>query len=347
MNSLAYTFTIGPGELSKQGLYLLNSILKNTEAGKEDIFVYIVDEEKEDIEECVIEEVKEKATLIEGPLPKEHYPHSAAVGALRKTAKISNKDYLALLDTDTLVLDDIEVHAKKKGELYLTTEPLSRKYWASKEKSDKALRKLFNKFGFEYPENRTVQSSFGEEEINPYYNAGLILTKNNDFPERFLKLTQKVHGELPGPNHFADQISISLLSTEYNLIELEHHYNSFQTLYPYPQEGTKVVHYVETDVLYRCIYLSKKIGSGWFASKVQGTGLLDDYNSTNKIKKGLIILNESYFSYNVRIKGRETINFKIRKKLIFLLELTNTKQLAREIVNTILREEKFKEEKFK
>lgn len=341
MSSLAYTFTIGPGELSKQGLYLLRSIKQNTKAKKSQIYVYVVNSEKGDIDDEVLEEVEEKATLIEGPMPKESYPHSAAVGALNETSKISNEDYIVLLDTDTLVLDDIEIHSEKEGELYVTPATLARKYWASKQKSNDEFRKLFNKFNFEYPENKIVCSSFGEEEINPYYNGGVILTKNNDFPERFVELTKRVHGELSGPNHFADQLSLSLLATEYDLVELDPQYNQFQTLYPYPEEGTKIVHYVETEILYRCIYLSNKIGSGWFLHKTKNTGLINNYRSINKIKRALLILNEAYFSYKVRVKGGTTINYKIRMKFIKLLEFTKTKQMARKIANMLLREEKF------
>jgi hypothetical protein len=94
------------------------------------------------------------------------------------------------------------------------------------------------------------------------------------------------------------------------------------------------------------VYLSEKIGSGWFKSKLEDTGILEDLYSTNKIKRSLTMLNESYYSYNVRIKGRETLNYKIRKKLIYLLEVTDTKNLARNVANFLLREERFKEDKY-
>ena len=341
MSSLAYTFTIGSGELSNQGLYLLRSIKENTGATKEEIFVFITKKEKSDIEEHVLDEIRQKATLIEGNMPKEGYPHSAAVGALKKASEVSNSEYILLLDTDTLVLDEINIQQGKSADILVTPGTLSRKYWASKEKSDEKFRKLFDEYGFEYPEGETVYSSYGDEEINPYFNAGFVLTKNNDFPERWLSLTKKIHSHLNKNKHFADQISLSLLASDYQKSILDPQFNFFQTLYPYPYEGTKVVHYVETETLYRGIYLSKRIGSGWFAKKVGETGLLEDYRDMNMLKKFFTILNETYFSYNVRVRNRETINYKIRKRLIYLLELTSTKNLARKIANKLLRKQKF------
>jgi hypothetical protein len=51
-------------------------------------------------------------------------------------------------------------------------------------------------------------------------------------------------------------------------------------------------------------------------------------------------------AYNRRIKGRELLNYKIRKMLIRALEITNTKQLARDVANWILGKEKFKEKSY-
>lgn len=346
MSSLAYTFTIGPGELSKQGIYLLRSIVKNTEARKEDIYVYVVNYEKEDIDDEILDEVKEEATLIEGPMPNPDYPLSAAHGALKKTSEVTDSEYILLIDTDTVVLDDITVHEENDGELFLTPVPVSHKYWNSKEKSNEEFRKLFDKYDFEYPEDREVRSNYDRAEVNPYYNGGFILTKNNDFPERWLDLSERVFGELPQKNYFSEMVALALLASEYDVVSLGPEYNFFQTLRPYPQEGTKMVHYVDTRSLYRGIYLSNKFGSGWFSDKLEGTGILEEYYSLGRTRKTVDIMLESKHSYTRRIKGRKLLYLKILDPILLGLEKTGTKQLARDVANWILGKEKFKEKSY-
>lgn len=345
MISLAYTFTIGPGELSKQGLYLLRSIVRNTEADKEDIYVYIVEGERKDIDDEVLEEIRDKATLIEGPMPNPDYPLSAAHGALKKTSEVSDKEYILLLDTDTVILDDITVQYEKEGDLFLTPVLVSHKYWNSKKKSDKEFRKLFDEYGFEYPD-KTVYSNYDREEVNPYYNGGFILTKNNDFPERWLDLSDEVFGSLRKDNYFSEMIALALLASDYDVVSLGPEYNFFQTLRPYPQEGTKMVHYVDTRSLYRGIFLSQKIGSGWFYEKLKGTGVLEQYHSQGKLKMTMDILREVKHSHTRRVNGKKLLYLRLISPVLTALEKTGTKQLARDITNRILGKEKFKEKNY-
>jgi hypothetical protein len=346
MTSLAYTFTIGPGELSKQGIYLLRSILKNTEAEKDEIYVYIVEDEKEDIDDEILDEVKEKTTLIEGSMPNPDYPLSAAHGALKKTSEVTDKEYILLLDTDTVILDDIRIQEEKEGDLFLTPVPVSHKFWNSKEKSGKEFRKLFDKYGFEYPEEKTVYSNYDRKEVNPYYNGGFILTRNNDFPERWLDLSDEVFGNLSRDNYFSEMIALALLASDYDVISLGPEYNFFQTLRPYPQEGTKMAHYVDTRSLYRGIFLSQKIGSGWFYEKLGGTGVLEEYNSQGGLKKSIDILREVKHSYTRRVNGKKLLYLRLIGPVLTALEKTGTKQRTRDVANWILGKEKFKEKSY-
>lgn len=345
MNSLAYIFTVGPGELSRQGLYLLRSIQKNTRAEKEDIFVFIVKSEKDEINDEVLEELKEKSTVLEGEMPNKEYPLSAAQGALKSASKNTNHDYLLLLDTDTVVLEDVEVHKHNNAELFLAPEVISRRFWASKKKSEELLKKIFDEYGFSFPDTK-LKSNYDREEINPYYNSGVILTKNSDFPERFVDLSKEVHGNLPQKNYFSEMVSLSMLASEYEVYSLGPEYNFFQARRLYPQEGIKIVHYLDTRSLFRGVILSEKLGSGWFSYKLRGTGVHSDWDEKGRIRRKISFLAEANKAYNSRIKDRDLVNYKIRKILIKGLEVTGTKQLARNLTNLILREKKFREQSY-
>lgn len=338
--SLAYVFTLGPGSLSKKGIFLLRSIVKNTSATQDEIFVYLVEDEKKNIDESIIREVEDKATVLEGEMPNKDYPLSAAHGALLEASKVTEKDYLLLLDTDTVILDDIKIHEEHDRELYLPPEGLKRTYWANKN-SEQELREIFEEYGFEYPEKK-LESNYRSVNINPIFNSGVILTKNNDFPERYLKLSKEVHGNLHQYNYFSDMVSVSMLASEYDLFELDPEYNFFQAYRPYPQEGTKIVHYIDLRALYRGIILSEKFGSGWFGRKMEGLGVKEEYRNKFFLKRWISQILEANYAYNVFIKERSTINYKLRMFFIRILEITETKGLARRLANKILQEKKFK-----
>jgi hypothetical protein len=182
--------------------------------------------------------------------------------------------------------------------------------------------------------------------INPIFNSGVILTKNNDFPEKYLELSKKIHGELPNKNYFSDMVSLSMLASEYEVYELNPNYNFFQAYRPYPQEGTKIVHYIDLRALYRDIILNKKIGSGWFSKKLENLGIKESYKRISRPRRWIKQISESYYAYNCIIKERSPLNFKIRMFFIRLLELTKTKKLARKTANKILGEKKFSEDKY-
>ncbi|RJS97463.1 hypothetical protein D3261_18040 [Halococcus sp. IIIV-5B] len=84
----------------------------------------------------------------------------------------------------------------------------------------------------------------------PYYNSGVILTENNDFPERYLDLSRDIHPVLSENNYFSDMVSLGLLSTDYDVEVLGEDYN-----YPLPHyfttpKSAKIIHYNENNTLY-------------------------------------------------------------------------------------------------
>lgn len=132
MKKLAYVFVLGPHELEKKGLFLLRSIHKNTEAEKKDIFVFIEDSEREEISENAINEARDKATILDGSFPISEYPLSSAHEALYQASQESDVEYLVLLDTDTVVLDDLDIDLNQNKDLLLKPVDLGNRYGEKK-----------------------------------------------------------------------------------------------------------------------------------------------------------------------------------------------------------------------
>lgn len=254
MNDITYAFAIGPGKLSQQGRWLLQSIKANTDATREDIISFLVSSERERISNETVEYFEQNSTLIEGEMPNPDYPLSAAHAALEQATQKSKYDYTILLDTDTVVLDGITVHQDNDSELFLVPSPISTLYWTNTEQSSDDWSDLYEKYDIEWPEKR-VRSTVHDKEMLPYFDSGVIITKNEtDFASRWKNVSKEIHGELPEMNYYTDNVSIGLLSNLYDLKVLPESYNYTQKAYicPAPTD-TKIIHYNDTTSLYRSL----------------------------------------------------------------------------------------------
>ena len=272
MTDITYVFAIGPGKLASQGKLLLKSILKHTPARHKDIIVYVVNEEKSKIDNNLLSFFQNNATVVEGPMPNSKYPLSAAHAALLAASKQTKNDYLLLLDVDTVLLDSVDIHEKVDAELYLKPVDLGNRYWASQE-SVNNWRELYDEYGFSFPISR-VNSTVDNKRTLPYYNGGVILTANNNFPERWLELSNQIYGTLEESNFFTEQVSLALLSSEYDVYELTERYNHPLHLRLSIPENTKIVHYNNDTVLDRQAFFDESFENtlvelGWKRDQTQ------------------------------------------------------------------------------
>lgn len=253
MADLTYAFSTGPGILEQQACLLLNSIRANTDTTSDDILIYVVESERDELTTELLSHFEDHATVVNGPMPNPDYPLSATHAALVAASQESPNNYTLLLDTDTIVLDDIDIHTRKSAELFVKPADFGNRYWASSQSQD-AWRSLYDKFDFEFPSNR-VESTVDHRTMLPYYNSGVILTENNDFPERYLDLSRDIHPVLSENSYFSDMVSLGLLSADYDVEVLEEDYN-----YPLPHylttpKSAKIIHYNESNPLYGSIVI--------------------------------------------------------------------------------------------
>lgn len=234
MKDLAFIFAAGEGKYDKQGLYLARSIARTNPDSP--IFAFIPDGENPEHEP----ELAELGTILRGKSTIPKYGISTKVDALMAAEEATDVEYLLLLDTDTLVFDKISVHQSGK-DLYLKPVDVGLQYWGRESQSKRRWNEIAAEADLPTPEWR-YRSSFDENTIPPYWNAGFVLTANDDFGTRWMQLIQDIYPDISYEWH-ADQVSLGLLSQEYDVGELDNRYNYPLHLRLRLREDVKIVHY--------------------------------------------------------------------------------------------------------
>lgn len=283
--ALTFATCLGPEDLAWKTLYLVNSIHRNT--SDPEIITFLAKEEREQVPGEVLEEIREKAELVEGKVPVEDYPISAKIEALRVASERSDREHLMLLDSDTAVIDDIEVPGD--AELFLKPVDLSQ-YWSSIKSQDE-WEELAERTGLSVP-GRDVKTGVDGQNSYRYWNAGAVITRNNDLPEKWLELTRELHGDI-SHGFFTDQVALALLATDYEVEELDRSYN-----FPVPHffrspSNVKVIHYHGYHHL-------AKLNNTEIRGKLEGTGLLERLEH----EKDLRFWKKISLSYLKTLKGR-------------------------------------------
>lgn len=319
MDGLTYAFSTGPGDLENQACFLLKSIQTYTSASPGDIVIYVVDSEIDRLSKGVLSYFDENASIVRGPMPNPDFPLSASHGALVAASRETTNDYIILLDTDTVVLDDIEIQNSSQADLFLKPADLGDRYWASPE-SINDWKSLYDKYNFDIPAFR-VRSTVDNQQMLPYYNGGVILTANNDFPERWLNLSREIHGNLPLSNYFSEMVALALLSSDYSVDVMSEEYNYPLHMHLTVPTGTKVVHYNNFDCVRRAMAIDKS-----FKTVVNDIGVPDglkiDCRLNHQYRVFLDIYNTLYF----RKKNRPSHQKALKKHIGGVLERFDMKE---------------------
>jgi hypothetical protein len=302
---------------------LLESIHRNTSASAEDIVTYIVTEEENKIDDSVLSFVDDYSHTIKGAMPNPDFPLSAAHGALREAAAYSDNDYLLLLDSDTIVLDDINVHENYNAELYLKPEDIGTRYWARSDSTDD-WKELYDRYGIQFPESR-VHSTVDNREMLPFFNGGVILTKNNKFPERWLNLSKQLHGKLPASNYYSEMVALALLSSEYEVHKLTERHNYPLHLRLKPYNDCKILHYHRPMCLYRASVFDER------SKRYYEDFDLEDRFELPRLRR-LAVLRDIYRAKYIDPAQRDPIPNIMKRKAIPILEATGTKKYVKELL---------------
>lgn len=207
-----YALTADAGQLATQAR-LLTASLHQT-CPNANVLTFVPEDSIDTIADSILQELRAYSTVVSGEIPLPEYPISAKQQALRKAVRQFDTDYYVGLDTDTVVLTPPVLEAPS-AELYASPVFVGTQYWAS-EQSEADWRRLYDAYDLS-PPSTTVQTSCDNRMIRPYYNAGVIVTTDETFPDEWLTLTRDIldaeflkHDE----TFFNDQIALTLAARD-------------------------------------------------------------------------------------------------------------------------------------
>lgn len=234
MSNLGFTFAAGEGKYDEQGLFLARSIARTNPDSH--IYAFIPENESPRHED----ELEELGTIIRGKQTIPEYGISTKVDALSAAEDVASEDYLLLLDTDTLVLDEINIH-NHQGDLFLKPVDIGLQYWGRESQSKTEWNSIADKLNLPRP-SWSHMSTFDDNPVPPYWNAGFVLTRTNSIGDLWMEAVKKIYPDLSYEWH-ADQVTLGLLSQEYEVTELDNRYNYPMHLRLHAPPDVKVLHY--------------------------------------------------------------------------------------------------------
>lgn len=234
----AFAITIGNRTLSEKSKSLVKSIRRLYPDAP--ILTYVTDTELPELDRDTVEFFRRHTTVRTGGFPRPSYPISAKLKAMTLAADAFEFDYLAFLDSDTVLLDtfDAFLAGAPKADIYAKPVDISGKW-----DTETQWEPIAAETGYELPKRRIV-STVDRRRIIPFYNAGVVITTSKAFPADWLDLTMRVYDTIEsGDPVFADQIALGLLSQRYDLTELTELENYPLHLYPTLSPDAVLAHY--------------------------------------------------------------------------------------------------------
>lgn len=152
-------------------------------------------------------------------------------------------EFVTFFDSDMICLDRFEYTGD--WDLYMSIITMNR--------GDRAInnpenwKRVYDLFGREVPEETSKILITGEKTV-PYYNAGFVGVRKEaapDFGEKWLNYSKILHAQGKGIPMFKhlDQIALSVVATEYNVLDLEERYNKHTTVRPLGNQQVFMAHY--------------------------------------------------------------------------------------------------------
>ncbi|WP_347720773.1 glycosyltransferase [Candidatus Nanohalovita haloferacivicina] len=211
------SYPVGGSDFAEKALDLTNSIRRNSDEVK--IVTGIREEEKDEIDEETLREIKEKTEMHTIRRSTEKYPISAKISTMKKASEEVDSDILIHLDSDVFVVDNIEDIFKIRNDKDFLAKPVDfgNQHYACK-KSFKQWQEIANALNKDF-KGLKYRSTIDNNRIPPYFNAGVVVSFNDEFPKRWAQVTDKVY-EIT-QSRYSDQIALGLLEQEFKRGKIE------------------------------------------------------------------------------------------------------------------------------
>lgn len=260
----SYVFSLAP-HLEKQAKWLLQSIQSNTSVESEEIFIFLAESEKDDINSLPY--FRKRGTIIGDKIPNEDYPLSALHRALEMACARSTNEYVVCLDTDTVVLQDIHLPTTD-AELMAVYDYDIGSFW-SREESRTYWEKLHNRYNINF-----------EEPIRWFNGGVLVVDTDSNFPQDWKRISDDLYEDISVEKYFSEMVALGLLSNKYKFEELNENKNYMQGIHlDPPSKNTEIIHYIDEITIYRSMF------NPIVRKKLRDTDIIADINKILTHKK--------------------------------------------------------------
>lgn len=201
----------------KQTKMLVESICE--QMPESNIVSFISEDAKNKMDDTYIEYFDKQTDLYIGKTPRSDYPLTNLTQSFILACEKYDSEFYVQLDSDTLLLNKLQLPDEVGSELLAKPTNLGSHYWASEESAEE-WHQIYDLFDCSFPKRR-LEGTFDGKEGLPVWNAGVIATKDPDFPEMWLDATVKIlESNILGEECFyAEQLSLSVLATQRYEIE--------------------------------------------------------------------------------------------------------------------------------
>lgn len=243
LSDSSYVFTIDSGVLSEMGKYLCDSLISNVE--NPDIYVFIPESSLSHLSGEYLSYFDSNCTILTGEIPLPDYPVSALIQGLISAQEKSSNEYTVALDTDILVFDAPTITETNGGKNFAVPAGIGANYWASI-KSTADWHELYEWYQIDAPQFM-LTSQCDRRTIHPYWNSGVVVTKQKAFAEKWLETTRKLIQNPPNSrcqnSFFKDQIALTLVGLEHGLESLTSEHNYQFGCHLHVPNDVKILHY--------------------------------------------------------------------------------------------------------
>lgn len=205
--------------------------------------VWLPEDRRDEYDSALRTEMGDRSDLIWGETPDPEWRKAEKHQALIDATERTERDWVALLDVDTVLLGDIGIGESVRASACLKPVDIGETYWGRESSFDDWL-KLYSHFPVKFPGVQT-RSTVDLKPIPPFYNGGVVFCRSNTkFPEKWRDWTAEARklfsrDMLP----WGEQEVLGVLSQKYTVEEIGEQLN-----YPLPHrtavaDGTIILHH--------------------------------------------------------------------------------------------------------
>lgn len=222
--NVAFCFPVGGEKYIQESVYLARSI--NHFLPESEIFVGIKKGEKDKLDQDLLDELEDLATVVKFEVLRENYPEIKKTATMEAASKETVKDNIICLDTDLLVCGDVveaisdSVEGLEKDWMVVKTA----NYGSGRHilgGDSEEWQELYNNFDVDFP-GFMYESSYDKKKIPPYFAGGVVATDSKEFCKQWNKITAEVYDILG--TRYSDQVALGILSRSYDIGIFEDRY---------------------------------------------------------------------------------------------------------------------------